>query len=121
VLTILADFDKKDLVIMIEDYSFGSKGKVFNLAENCGILKYMLYKNGYRFFTVPPTVVKKFATGKGNATKEKMYEAFVNDTFVELHSIISPTTKLGSPTTDIVDAWYIARYMFEMNSKKETV
>jgi Holliday junction resolvasome RuvABC endonuclease subunit len=121
VLTILADFDKKDLVIMIEDYSFGSKGKVFNLAENCGILKYMLYKNGYRFFTVPPTVVKKFATGKGNATKEKMYEKFVNDTFVELHSIISPTTKLGSPTTDIVDAWYIARYMFEMNSKKEVV
>jgi Holliday junction resolvasome RuvABC endonuclease subunit len=108
-------------VIMIEDYSFGSKGRVFNLAENCGILKYMLYKNGYRFFTVPPTVVKKFATGKGNATKEKMYETFVRDTFVDLHSIISPTTKLGSPTTDIVDAWYLARYMIELNSKKETV
>jgi Holliday junction resolvasome RuvABC endonuclease subunit len=121
VLTILADFNKEDIVVMIEDYSFGSKGRVFNLAENCGILKYMLYKNGYRFFTVPPTVVKKFATGKGNATKEKMYEAFVRDTFVDLHSIISPTTKLGSPTTDIVDAWYIARYMIEHNSKKETV
>ena len=50
-----------------------------------------------------------------------MYEAFVKDTFIELHSIISPTTKLGSPTTDIVDAWYIARYMIEMNSKKEIV
>jgi Holliday junction resolvasome RuvABC endonuclease subunit len=121
VLTILADFKKEDVVIMIEDYSFGSKGRVFNLAENCGILKYMLYKNGYRFFTVPPTVVKKFATGKGNATKEKMYEAFVKDTFIDLHSIISPTTKLGSPTTDIVDAWYIAKYMIEHNSKKETV
>lgn len=121
VMAILAGFNKEDIVVMIEDYSFGSKGKVFNLAENCGILKYMLYKNGYKFFTVPPTVVKKFATGKGNATKEKMYEQFVNDTFVELHSIISPTTKLGSPTTDIVDAWYIARYMFEMKSKKETI
>jgi Holliday junction resolvasome RuvABC endonuclease subunit len=111
VLEILSNFEKEKIFIMIEDYSFGSKGKVFNLAENCGILKYMLYKQGYRFFTVPPTVVKKFATGKGNATKEKMYEAFVKDTFVDLHSIISPTTKLGSPTTDIVDAWYIARYM----------
>jgi Holliday junction resolvasome RuvABC endonuclease subunit len=111
VLGILSNFDKDKIYIMIEDYSFGSKGKVFNLAENCGLLKYLLYKNGYRFFTVPPTVVKKFATGKGNATKEKMYEAFVKDTFVDLHSIISPTTKLGSPTTDIVDAWYIARYM----------
>lgn len=121
VLTILADFKKEEIVVLIEDYSFGSKGKVFNLAENCGILKYLLYKNGYRFFTVPPTVVKKFATGKGNATKDKMYEAFMNDTQVDLHNIISPTTKLGSPTTDIVDAWYIARYMFEMNSKKEVV
>ena len=121
VITILADFDKKDVVVMIEDYSFGSKGKVFNLAENCGILKYMLYKHGYKFFTVPPTVVKKYATGKGNATKEKMYEAFVSETQVDLHKIISPTTKLGSPTTDIVDAWYIARYMHEQTMKKETV
>lgn len=117
VLTILSSLDKNNLVIMIEDYSFGSKGKVFNLAENCGLLKYLLYKNGYRFFTVPPTVVKKFATGKGNATKEKMYDAFVKDTFVDLHTIISPTTKLGSPTTDIVDAWYIARYMFEKSEE----
>ena len=105
---------------MIEDYSFGSKGKVFNLAENCGILKYLLFKNGYKFFTVPPTVVKKFATGKGNATKEKMYEFFVKDTMIDLHNIISPTTKLGSPTTDIVDAWYIARYMI-MTTEKENV
>lgn len=111
VLSILSDFDKREVTILIEDYSFGSKGRVFNLAENCGILKYMLYKAGYNFFTVPPTVIKKYATGKGNATKEKMYESFVKDTFVDLHSIISPTTKLGSPTTDIVDAWYIARYM----------
>ena len=121
VLTILADFEKKDVVVMIEDYSFGSKGKVFNLAENCGILKYMLYKAGYRFFTVPPTVVKKFATGKGNATKDKMYGKFVEETEIDLHKIISPTTKLGSPTTDIVDAWYIARYMHELTNKKETV
>ena len=118
VLTSLADFNKKDLVICIEDYSFGSKGKVFHLAENCGVLKYMLYKNNYKFFTVPPTVIKKFATGKGNATKERMYESFVKDTFVNLHSIISPTTKLGSPTTDIVDAWYIAKYMIDKTEKE---
>jgi len=121
VLEILANFDKEKTYIMIEDYSFGSKGKVFHIAENCGLLKYMLYKNGYKFFCVPPTVVKKFATGKGNATKEKMYEKFVEETGVELHKILSPTTKLGSPTTDVVDAWYIARYMHEQNYKKEAV
>ena len=118
---ILADFKKEEVIVLIEDYSFGSKGKVFNLAENCGILKYMLYKAEYKFFTVPPTVVKKYATGKGNATKEKMYETFLNETFIELHNIISPTTKLGSPTTDIVDAWYIARYMIDKHTEKEIV
>jgi len=117
----LADFKKEEVIVLIEDYSFGSKGKVFNLAENCGILKYMLYKAEYKFFTVPPTVVKKYATGKGNATKEKMYEAFLNETFIDLHNIISPTTKLGSPTTDIVDAWYIARYMIDKHTEKEIV
>ena len=121
VLSILADFKKEDITILIEDYSFGSKGKVFNLAENCGILKYLLHKQGYKFFTVPPTVVKKFATGKGNATKEKMYETFVKDTFIDLHSIISPTTKLGSPTTDVVDAWYIAKFMIHKQEKEEAL
>lgn len=121
---ILSNFDKKEISILIEDYSFGSKGRVFNLAENCGILKYVLYKQGYKFFTVPPTVIKKYATGKGNATKEKMYEAFVRDTqgdlpFTDLHNIISPTTKLGSPTTDIVDAWYIARYMIDKSLEEQ--
>lgn len=119
VLDILLNLNKDEIYIMIEDYSFGSKGKVFNLAENCGLLKYILYKNNYRFFTVPPTVVKKFATGKGNANKEKMYEAFVNETGLDLHSTLSPTTKLGSPSTDIVDAWYIARYMIEQVENKK--
>lgn len=119
VISILSNFDKQEVVILIEDYSYGSKGKVFHIAENCGILKYMLYKHEYRFFTVPPTVIKKFATGKGNATKDKMYETFVRDTFVDLHNIISPTTKLGSPTTDIVDAWYIAQYMFKKTEQEK--
>jgi len=60
VISILSNFDKNNVTILIEDYSFGSKGKVFHIAENCGVLKYMLYKNGYKFFTVPPTVVRYF-------------------------------------------------------------
>lgn len=117
VLSILSGLTSDKIHIMIEDYSFGSKGKVFHIAENCGLLKYLLYKNGYKFSTVPPTVVKKFATGKGNAKKENMYEAFVAETGLDLHNIISPTTKLGSPTTDIVDAWYMARYMIDTLEK----
>jgi Holliday junction resolvasome RuvABC endonuclease subunit len=112
VLEILGNFSKQDeITIIIEDYSFGSKGRVFNLAENCGVLKYLLFKHNYRFHLVAPTVIKKFATGKGNATKEKMYDAFIQDTDIDLQSILLPNAKLNSPITDIVDAWYLARYM----------
>jgi hypothetical protein len=36
-------YDLKNLKVYIEGYSFGSKGQaVFQIAENCGILKYRL-------------------------------------------------------------------------------
>ena len=103
--------------IWIEDYSFGSKGRVFNLAENCGLLKHKLWEVGYKFTVVAPTVIKKFATGKGNADKEKMYEAFVKETSLDLQKLLFPK-KLGSPVTDIVDAYYIAKYGYEAISSK---
>ena len=65
VMNILAPLDKEEVYIPIEDYAFAAKGRVFNLAENCGLLKYLLYKGGYKFSTIAPSVIKKHATGKG--------------------------------------------------------
>lgn len=97
--------------IGIEGYSFGSKGKVFHLAENCGLMKWHLYKQNFAFEAFAPTVIKKFATGKGNANKDAMYAAFVQETSVRLADILTPKKKkLGSPVTDIVDAYYILKY-----------
>lgn len=111
VINIVAPFRNQEHYILIEDYSFGSQGRVFNLAENCGLLKYFLYRDGYRFFTVPPTVIKKYATGKGNADKQKMYDAFYEKTLIDLISVYSSKGKLASPVTDIVDAFYLTQYM----------
>jgi polyhydroxyalkanoate synthesis repressor PhaR len=61
VLNILAPHDKDSVYILIEDYAFAAQGRVFNLAENCGLLKYLLYKNGYKFSTIAPSVIKKYA------------------------------------------------------------
>lgn len=106
-LTRIAGADR----ISIEGYSMGSRGRVFNLAENCGLLKWQLYKQQKDFILIPPTVVKKFATGKGNANKQAMYEAFVKETGVPLHEILTPKRKdVSSPVTDIVDAYYILKY-----------
>jgi len=100
--------------IFIEDYSFGSKGRVFHIAENTGLLKYKLWEVGLKFETIPPTVIKKFAYGKGNADKQKMYDAFVEETGVKLIPTFSKTGKLDSPVTDIVDSYYIAKYGYHL-------
>jgi Holliday junction resolvasome RuvABC endonuclease subunit len=97
-------------IVYLEDYSMGSKGRVFHIAECAGLLKYNLYKFDIPFVTVPPTVLKKFAFGKGNAKKEDMYTAFLRDTNIDIKKLLTPNRKLGSPETDIVDSYFLARY-----------
>ena len=47
-----------------------SKGQgLFQIAENCGILKYRLQEQNLPYETVVPSVVKKGATGKETQTK----------------------------------------------------
>jgi Holliday junction resolvasome RuvABC endonuclease subunit len=98
-------------IIAIEGYSMGSKGKTFNIGEVTGILKHKLWIEGYELIIVPPTVIKKFGTGKGNAKKEQMVDQFKYETGMDLKTILQPKRKLGSPTTDIVDAYYLAKYV----------
>lgn len=104
--------------IFIEDYSFGSKGKVFHIAENCGLLKYKLWEIGLPFSTFAPSAIKKFATGKGNADKQKMYDAFTAETGENLIQYYSKNGTLVSPVTDIVDSYYIAKYGFSTLKKE---
>jgi Holliday junction resolvasome RuvABC endonuclease subunit len=95
--------------VFIEGYSFGSKGRgVFQIAENCGILKYRLLEKGIGYTTVVPSVVKKGATGKGNADKDLMYEAFVKEVKIDLKKLFD-TEKVGNPISDIVDSYYIQK------------
>ena len=59
-----------DLVVL-EGYSFGSKGNaILNAAELGGVIRMALHDLGLTWANVPPAVLKKYATGKGNAGKE---------------------------------------------------
>ena len=91
--------------VILEDYSFGSTGRVFHIAENVGILKFFLKKNGFRYETIARTVVKKFATGKGNSNKEAMLEAWKTEP--ETFELIQDN---GNPATDIVDSYFLCKY-----------
>jgi crossover junction endodeoxyribonuclease RuvC len=62
-----------DDVICIEGFSYGSKGKGVSTQYGIGwLIRAELIRNGYTYIDVPPTSVKKFATGKGNAKKDAM-------------------------------------------------
>ena len=95
--------------IQIEDYSFGSTGRVFHIAENLGLLKYKLkIECGWEYTLIAPSVIKKFATDKGNANKEMMLHAFQGDTGVNLAELFESSAK--SPISDVVDAYFICKY-----------
>jgi len=97
----------------LEGYAYNATGRVFNIAENTGILKYKLYKASIPVDIIEPTVVKKLATGKGNADKQMMVDAFFAETKMDLHTMITPNkTNVGSPVTDIVDSYYICKQLF---------
>lgn len=97
-------------MIYIEGYSMGSKGKVFHIAENAGILKHKLWKAGYPYSDeLPPTSVKKLVAGKGNAKKEEMHEAMVSDIGLNIAELLSGNPKT-SPANDVVDSYAMVKY-----------
>ena len=101
--------------IGLEDYSMGSRGKVFNIGENTGILKYRLWQKNLNVLLYSPKAVKKYATQNGNSDKQKMVDQFGKDTGIDLKKQIQPNRKLGSPTSDLVDAFYICKFTWYNN------
>ena len=98
--------------VIIEDYAMGSRGKVFHIAENTAMLKYQLHVNRKQWTTLAPMSLKKFATGKGNADKPKMYQAFLDDTACDLKKLYnSKGATISNPISDIVDSYYLAKYL----------
>jgi len=101
----------------VEGYSFGSVGRVFQIAENTGVLKYRIaHQQEIPLQTFAPTEIKKFATGKGNANKEAMGDAFIFDTGVDILAQCDIIPK-SNAINDIVDAYYIAKLGFTMENQ----
>jgi len=100
----------------IEDYAFsrgGGTGRVFDLAENGGVLKNYMYHFNIPFMLVSPSDLKKWVTDNGTAKKELMEAAFVSDTGItDLRKVLDITEKATAPISDIIDAYYLAHYAF---------
>lgn len=64
---------KETDTICIEGFSYGSKGKGVSTTYGIGwMIRAELFRDGYTYTEIPPTSVKKFATGKGNVDKDGM-------------------------------------------------
>jgi hypothetical protein len=99
--------------VALEDYAFNAQGRVFHIAENTGILKYKCYQASIPLDVVSPSHVKKIATGKGNADKTMMHQAFLAETGIPLHKVITPNKKeIGNPVSDLVDSYYICKNLY---------
>lgn len=103
---------KESDLIVIEDYSMGSHGKVFDIAECTGLLKYKLWKLNKQFIVVSPKTIKKFATGNGNADKHKMVDSFITSTNINIYDLFkyNKTKTIKKPISDIADSYWLCKY-----------
>ena len=105
------DILRDSTFVFIEGYSFASKGVVFNIGENTGVLKHKLYKASLPFAMCPPASVKKFFTGHGNSKKTDMYESFLKSENIDIRKLWgADRLKPESPFADIVDSFAILKY-----------
>lgn len=110
--------EHKPTFAALEGYAMGAKGKVFHIGENTGQLKQALWRQALPFIVPPPSVIKKHATGKGNADKHKMEEAFLAETGMSIRTILAQSELQMNPSSDIIDAYYMCKYAFENPPKR---
>lgn len=64
-------------LVAVEGYAYGRPNGMAALGELGGVVRVALHESGARWCEVTPATVKKFATGKGNATKEAVLAAAI--------------------------------------------
>lgn len=110
----------KTACIFMEGYSFNSTGSsVFQIAENSGLLKHKLFKAGYSFNLLDPNTLKKYASGRGDATKLMMEKAFIKQYSLNIKAELKQTA--DNPSSDIIDSFFLARYAHDHQRSHSTV
>ena len=98
-LIVATAIEKNIDLVIIEGYAFGARNsQSHSIGELGGAVRMKLWEMGIKFIDIPPTCRAKFATGKGNASKN------------EVISSISAKTGIiwtGSGADDMCDAWIL--------------
>jgi Holliday junction resolvasome RuvABC endonuclease subunit len=95
----------KPSIIIMESYSFGSRGRSASLLHELGgVIKKTLYLSGIPWYVVAPTSIKAFA-GHGRASKQDMIE------WAQVKWPKCPNQN------DIADAFWASQYGFKNYQK----
>ena len=117
VIDVLA-INGKPRPVYLEDYAYAATGKVFHIGENTGHLKYKFWQYNVKYQIFAPTSIKKTATGKGNSSKQDMYDSFVEQTGFDFRLDLAPnSTEIGNPVSDIVDSYFICKHGYKQKEK----
>lgn len=95
---------KDHVVCGYEHYSFDSVNLSYTTGELGGVLKLALAQRGIDIHLVQPTRLKKFATGSGHATKDKMQD-----------EAQAECTELKGATDDVCDAYFLAKFAWYLH------
>lgn len=99
-----------NIIINLENLSYNSKGqKMLELAGLHYFVRINLKKSGLIFKVTPPTVLKKFITGKGNTKKNLM--------------LLNVFKKYGIEFSDdnLCDSFGLAKMIYEENTKWKNI
>lgn len=86
--------DHADLVVL-EGYSYASHNQAHQLGELGGVVRRDLWTSGTPYVDVAPALLKRFATGKGNANKSAMGLAAARNGYN------------GPGDDNAIDAWWL--------------
>ena len=89
-------------------YAKGNSSSIFQLGEFIGGMKKMFYEMGKGIVIYPPPVVKRFATGNGNADKSMMASA-IRRRYPDLYPIeFDSLRQFDNPHSDLCDSFWMA-------------
>jgi crossover junction endodeoxyribonuclease RuvC len=87
---------------VVEGYSYGSPrgagSQAHSIGELGGVFRLLCYRRAIPLAVVAPTQLKKYATGKGNATKDEVVAAIASRTGLHFP---------GPGANDKYDAWVL--------------
>lgn len=95
----------------IEGPSLNSQNRPFDMGGAYGIYKLVLMQRRIPFTIVPPKSLKKYFTGKGNATKEEMFAAQKD----------ADCRGCEFPQNDMVDAYALALLAQDVHNGKAAI